>query len=118
MTALLARITALLQGEPLRFIVYGAAIVVWLVVAIANQLGIAHFGPAVSLTDALIDATAASAFLVGLTETMRMYVTPTAKPTLPTGTIATVTTPGRADASVILTPPAWTGPVTPTPPGA
>jgi hypothetical protein len=93
MNALIVRITALLQGEPLRFIVYGAAIVVWLVVAVANQLGIVHFGPAISLPDALIDASAASAFLIVLTERIRKLVTPVANPSLPEGTIVTVVTP-------------------------
>lgn len=74
MSAILARVTDLLQGEPLRAISYGAAIVVWLVVGIASQLGVVRFGPAITLQDALTDATAASAVLVGITETIRRYV--------------------------------------------
>ena len=73
MNAIIARATALLQGEPLRFIVYGAAIVVWLVVGIANAIGFSHFGPSISLTDSMTEATIAAAFL---TEIGRRYVSP------------------------------------------
>jgi hypothetical protein len=69
--ALLVRAKALLQGEPLRAIVYGAAVVVWVVVGIANATGITHFGPTISLDDALVDATAAAA---ALTEISRRFV--------------------------------------------
>ena len=62
-----------LQGEPLRFIVYGAAAVVWVVVGVANQLGFAQLGPSLSLTDSMIDATAAAAIL---TELVHRYVSP------------------------------------------
>lgn len=71
MKALIAKATALLEGEPLRAIVYGAAVVVWLVVGIANAIGFAHFGPTISLTDAMVDATAAAA---ALTEISRRFV--------------------------------------------
>jgi hypothetical protein len=63
----------LLQGEPARFIFYGAAIVVWIVLAIANRLGVTTFGPTISLGDALTQATLAGAFL---TELIRRYVSP------------------------------------------
>lgn len=78
MQSLIARIYALadrvqdaLTGEPARFIFYGAAITVWAVVAITNALGINRFGPNISLTDALTQATLAGAFL---TELIRRYV--------------------------------------------
>lgn len=70
MGAIAARAEALLQGNPLRFIVYGAAIVVWIVVGIVNALRPGYF-PVVSLSDALPLATAAA---VALTEACRMFV--------------------------------------------
>jgi hypothetical protein len=66
-----AKATSLLQGEPARFIFYGAALVVWAVVGIANLAGIVRFGPSISLTDALTDATLAGA---ALTEMVRRFV--------------------------------------------
>jgi hypothetical protein len=66
-----AKISALLQGEPLRAIVYGAAVVVWIVVGIAHALGFTQLGPTISLGDAMVDATAAAA---ALTEISRRFV--------------------------------------------
>lgn len=101
MSALLARVTALLSGEPLRFIVYGAALVVWLVVGIANALGFSHFGANISLTDALPIASAAA---VAITEVCRQIVwSPASVAALQTG--------------IALTPPK-PGPVTPVPTGS
>jgi len=71
--AVLIRARAVLQGEPLRVIVYGATLVVWLVLGIANAVGITRFGPALDITDALTQATAAG---VLLTEIVRRYVSP------------------------------------------
>jgi hypothetical protein len=71
MTALIAKAEALLQGEPLRAIVYGAAVVVWVVVGLANASGVVRLGPTISLDDALVDATAAAALL---TEIGRRFV--------------------------------------------
>lgn len=71
MTDLLNRARALLQGETLRAIVYGAAIVVWIVVGLSNALGFTRFGANISVTDALTQATAAS---VLLTELARRFV--------------------------------------------
>jgi hypothetical protein len=71
--AILNRARAALQGEPLRAIVYGAALVVWLVLGVADVVGITRFGPAIDITDALTQATAAS---VLLTELVRRYVSP------------------------------------------
>ncbi len=76
--ALLVRVQDLLQGEPVRFIIYGAAIVVVGVVYVANALGISRFGGNLSLTAAIEDATAAITLLVIVTEKARSYVTPAA----------------------------------------
>lgn len=70
MTALLEKARGLLQGEPLRAIVYGAAVVVWLVTRIAQALHIGNF-QVVNLDDALLVATAAA---TALTELVRRYV--------------------------------------------
>ena len=70
MTNLLAKVRDLLQGEPLRAIVYGAAVVVWLVLGVANALGVTRLGPEVGIEDALTQATAAS---VLLTEISRRF---------------------------------------------
>jgi hypothetical protein len=75
MSAIAARVEALLQGEPLRFIVYGSAIVVWIVVGLANALGLTRLGPPLSLDSALVYATGAAAFL---TEMCRRFVRPVA----------------------------------------
>ena len=56
---------ALLQGEPLRAIVYGAAVVVYIVAAVTGRFGV------VSLDNALVQAGAAAA---ALTELGRHYV--------------------------------------------
>lgn len=65
------RVETLLTGEPARFIYYGAAIVVWLVILVANAVGFTKLGPNISLTDALVQATLAGA---ALTELIRRYV--------------------------------------------
>ncbi len=70
MEALLAKARALLQGETLRAIVYGAAVVVWLVTRIAKALGIGNL-EAIDLDQALLMATTAAA---ALTELARRYV--------------------------------------------
>lgn len=69
--ALIALAQGLLQGEPLRAIVYGSAVIVWVTVGVANALGYTHFGPRLSLDDALVSATAAAAVL---TEISRRFV--------------------------------------------
>jgi hypothetical protein len=71
MGALIARAEDALQGEPARFISYGAALVVWGVVLAAHALGYSTFAPGLSLDDALLDATAAQVFL---TEVVRHFV--------------------------------------------
>jgi hypothetical protein len=68
--AILARVRDTLTGEPLRAIVYGAAVVVWLVTHIAVAMGYGAFR-AISIDEALIVATAAAATL---TEICRRYV--------------------------------------------
>jgi hypothetical protein len=59
------KISDLLNGEYARFIFYGAAVVVWAAVGIANALGFHRFG-AIDLTGALVGATAAGAALTEL----------------------------------------------------
>lgn len=63
---LLDKVRALLQGEPLRAITYGSAVVIWLVVGIANAIGYTKFGPTISIENALLDATAAGVLLTEL----------------------------------------------------
>ena len=65
---------ALLQGEPLRAIVYGAAVVVWIASAALHYFNIANV-QSVDMTEALAAATAAAALL---TELSRRYVSPAA----------------------------------------
>lgn len=72
--ALLDQARVLLQGEPARLIGYGAAVVVVLVVAIANALGFTRFGANIDLGTALGLTTLAIGSLVGLIETIRRYV--------------------------------------------
>jgi len=68
----LQTLTGLLQGEPLRVIVYSAAVVVWLVTHIAISIGYTGFGAsAPSLDAALLVATAAAA---AITEVCRQFV--------------------------------------------
>lgn len=64
----------LLTGEPARLIGYGAAVVIVLVVAVANSLGFTQFGSNLSLESAVGLTTTALAVLVGLIETIRHYV--------------------------------------------
>jgi hypothetical protein len=87
---LLAKARELLQGEPLRAIVYGAAVVVWLTTHIAQALAIGHLA-VVDLDQALLMATAAAA---ALTEFARRW----------TYSPATV-------AAIVATPPTASGPI-------
>lgn len=64
------RITELLQGEPLRFISYGSAIIIYIA---ARALGNIED---VSFTDAIGRATLAASIVVAVTEFARNYVTP------------------------------------------
>lgn len=86
MQALLDKARALLQGEPLRAIVYGAAVVVWLVTHIAQALHIGNLA-VVNLDQALVMATGAS---VALTEFARRWTYS------PTTVAAIVNTPPTA----------------------
>ena len=87
---ILEKARALLQGEPLRAIVYGAAVVVWLTTHIAQALAIGHLA-VVDLDQALLMATAAAA---ALTEFARRW----------TYSPATV-------AAIVQTPPTAAGPI-------
>ena len=93
----LAKVSAALEGEPLRAITYGAVAIVWLVTQVAVALGSTAF-VAVDLNAALIAVTAAT---VALSEIVRQFVTPTAAPKLDVGTV--VTTTSGAPAAVKLT---------------
>ena len=73
-TSILDKVRNALNGEPVRFIAYGSAIVVVAVVAVANAAGITRFGSDLSLGDALIGSTAAIATLSGLVEAVRRAV--------------------------------------------
>lgn len=59
-----------LQGEPLRAIAYGAAVVIYLVARLTGRI------EDVSFADAVIHAGAAAALLVSVVETARRYVSP------------------------------------------
>jgi hypothetical protein len=72
--AILDKASYLLQGEPLRAIGYGTALVIVGVVAVANALGVTKFGASISLADALVLATTATGTLVTIVEGARRYV--------------------------------------------
>jgi hypothetical protein len=84
----------LLQGEPARFIGYGAALVIVGVVAVANQVGVTRFGENVDLGTSLGLATAAIVTVTGVIESIRKFVF----------SPATV-------ADIVLTPPTAEGPI-------
>lgn len=63
-------ILVLLQGEPLRAISYGSAVVIYLVARLSGRI------EDVSFEDAVLHAGAAAALIVSVTETARRYVTP------------------------------------------
>lgn len=67
MSRLLARVRAILQGEPLRVVVYGAAVVYFIVAGISDRI------PDVTLDEATVLATTA---LAALTELLRQLVVP------------------------------------------
>lgn len=71
MDALIARARALLQGEPLRFITYGAIVVVWVVTHVAFALGLAQQPPGFDEI-----AAAVSVGLAVLNEAIRLFVSP------------------------------------------
>jgi len=76
MDALVARARALLQGEPLRAITYGAIVVVWLVTHAAFALGVSHEpGP-----DFNVILVAVSAAIAAINEAIRLYVSPANPP--------------------------------------
>ena len=72
-SVLLDKLSALLQGEPLRAITYGAAVIVYFA---AKILGVI---PDQSFDQAVIEAAAGLAILVTVIETARRFVTPAAK---------------------------------------
>lgn len=73
-SAILDKVAALLQSEPARVIGYGAAVVVYLVVAGLNAMGITKLGSGLSF-DAAIAITVSSLTFVGLVvEAIRKFV--------------------------------------------
>ena len=70
-TAFVALLASVLQGEPLRVITYGGALVVWLVSNVAWAVGYQAFGAPVNFDVALLAATAA---VVAVTEAERRFV--------------------------------------------
>lgn len=69
MSNLLNRVRSLLQGEPLRAIVYGAAVIYFIVAGVSDRI------PDVDFDQATIAAVAA---VTALTELCRQLVTPVA----------------------------------------
>ena len=72
LTALAVRAQDLLQGEPLRVIVYSAVAVVWAVTHIALALGVTRFGTDAPSLDAILTIVTTAAALV--TEACRRFV--------------------------------------------
>lgn len=70
MSALLARIQALMQGEPLRVITYGAVVVVWVVLHVAFALNLIGTQPP-NFDEVLA---AVSAAVIVLNEIIRQFV--------------------------------------------
>ena len=58
----------LLQGEPLRAIAYGAAVIIYLAAKVLGSI------PDVSFTDAVVQAGAAALVVASVVETIRRYV--------------------------------------------
>jgi hypothetical protein len=107
LNALRGYLQDVLQGEPLRAIVYGSAVVVWLVTHIATAAGYQGFGQ-VNLDGALAAATTAS---VVVTEIARRYVySPSSAAALALGAMA--------DSGVAVDTSADTTDFTPAPAGA
>lgn len=108
-TALLALLTNVLQGEPLRVITYGGALVVWIVSNVAWALGYQTFGAPVTFDVALLAATAA---VVAITEAERRFVF---SPNTVIGILAS--TPSQADPGSIVPDPTLPTDATPAPAG-
>jgi len=70
--SLLDKAFALLQGEPLRVIIYGGAVAFWLVAKVVGAI------PDVAFDQAIAQTTVAAAALVALVEMARRLVTPVA----------------------------------------
>ncbi len=76
MDALIARARALLQGEPLRAITYGALAVVWIVTHVAFALGVISTPP--PSFDVILGAITVA--IAALNEAIRLYVSPATPP--------------------------------------
>lgn len=66
------KVRDLLSGEPLRFIAYGAAIVIYVAAKVSGTI------PDVTLTEAFGQAVAAAAVVAAVVESARRFVTPVA----------------------------------------
>ena len=105
-TALVALLASVLQGEPLRVITYGGALIVWIISNVAWTLGYQTFGAPVTFDVALLAATAA---VVAVTEAERRFVF---SPNTVIGILAA--TPSQADPGSIAPDPGVV-PTDPTP---
>lgn len=72
-TDILDKATSILQGEPLRAITYGSAVIIYFA---ARALGAI---PDQSFDQAIVSATAATAVLITVVESARRFVSPASK---------------------------------------
>ena len=115
LTALLTTVRALLQGETVRVITYGAVVVVWLVTHVGYWLGWLHNQPP-SLDATLLVVSAA---VVAINEAIRQFVFSAATVAViqATAAAAGVQAAGSGEATVTTTTaPAITTTVTTSPP--
>lgn len=68
--AILTALRGALQGEPLRVITYGSAVVIYVVARASGQI------VDVSFDEAIINATAGAAIVIAVVEFARRYVSP------------------------------------------
>lgn len=71
-SAILAKVSQLLQTEPARAIGYGAAVVVYLVARVLSNRGYVQFN--LSFEDSIIAAAAALTLVAGVVESIRRFV--------------------------------------------
>ena len=71
-SAILAKVSQLLQTEPARAIGYGAAVVVYLVARVLSDRGYVQFN--LSFEDSIIAAAAALTLVAGVVESIRRFV--------------------------------------------
>lgn len=73
-SALLDKVDLLLKGEPARLIMYGAALVVFIVIQVLNARGITRLGANLSFDEALGVTAGSLALVVAVTESVRRFV--------------------------------------------